>query len=182
YLVDRLIITPDDLEGNLPSIFPSSKNSLAYSRFIRGTADYSRYIPISNHGVFSFRGYLGLAFPYGKSASIPLNQRFYAGGTSDIRGWDIYSLGPGSIPLERVTRSGGEIKLLGQAEVRQRFISNFLSANWIAAWFTDAGNIWYALALNFQRPRMIPSLSPTIAAISLKKDVLSLISFINKLP
>src|SRR5699024_8318831 len=42
-----------------------------------------------------------------------------------------------------VTRRGGEIKLLGQAEVRQRFISNFLSANWIAAWFTDAGNIWY---------------------------------------
>src|SRR5699024_9237981 len=91
YLVDRLIITPDDLEGNLPSIFPSSKNSLAYSRFIRGTADYRRYIPISNHGVFSFRGYLGLAFPYGKSASIHLTQRFYAGGTSDIRGWDIYS-------------------------------------------------------------------------------------------
>src|SRR5699024_9284134 len=149
YLVDRLIITPDDLEGNLPSIFPSSKHSLAYSRFIRGTADYRRYIPISNHGVFSFRGYLGLAFPYGKSASIPLNQRFYAGGTSDIRGWDIYSLGPGSIPLERVTRSGGEIKLLGQAEVRQRFISNFLSANWIAAWFTDAGNIWYGPRTKF---------------------------------
>ena len=149
YLTDRYIITPDTLEGNLPALFPSSQNSLAYSRFFRGTADYRRYIPISNHGVFAYRGFLGLALPYGNSSSVPLNQRFYAGGTNDIRGWDIYSLGPGSIPLNEVTRSGGEIKLLAQTEIRQRFLSDFLSANWIAAWFTDAGNVWYGPRTKF---------------------------------
>ena len=28
-------------------------------------------------------------------------------------------------------------------EIRQQLIGNFLSADWIAAWFTDAGNVWY---------------------------------------
>ncbi|WP_244545675.1 BamA/TamA family outer membrane protein [Fodinibius roseus] len=149
YLADRFFVTPDTLEGNLPPIIPSSRNSLAYSRFLKGTVDYRRYIPISNNGVFSYRGFLGLATPYGQSSSLPLNQRFYAGGTNDIRGWNIYSLGPGSIPLDEVTISGGEIKLLAQTEVRQRFISNFLSSNWIAAWFADAGNIWYGPRTTF---------------------------------
>ena len=149
YLTDRYIVTPDTLEGNLPPIIPGSQNSLAYSRFVKGTADYRKYIPISNNGVFAYRGFLGLAFPYGNSNSIPLNQRFYAGGANDIRGWDIYSLGPGAIPLDDVTINGGEIKLVAQTEVRQRIIRDFLSANWIAAWFTDAGNIWYGPRTTF---------------------------------
>ncbi|MGD8749632.1 MAG: BamA/TamA family outer membrane protein [Balneolaceae bacterium] len=149
YLVDRYLVTPGTVEGNLPPIFKGSQNSLAYSRFIKGTADYRRYIPISNNAVFAYRGYVGLAFPYGKSTNLPLNQRFYAGGSNDIRGWDFYSLGPGDIPLENVTINGGDIKLLAQTEVRQRFIRNFLSADWIAAWFTDAGNVWYGPRTEF---------------------------------
>ncbi|GAA5520615.1 outer membrane protein assembly factor BamA [Fodinibius salicampi] len=149
YLTDRFIVTPNTLEGNLPPIFPSSQNSLAYSRFFKGTADYRRYIPISNNGVFAYRGFLGVALPYGNSNSVPLNQRYYAGGANDIRGWSFYSLGPGSIPLEDVTINGGEIKLLAQSEVRQRLFTDFLSSNWIAAWFTDAGNIWYGPRTEF---------------------------------
>lgn len=143
YLTDRLIVTPDTLEGNLPAVIPGSKNSLAYSRFLKGTADYRRYIPLSDNAVFGYRGFLGLALPYGESTTIPLNQRFYAGGSNDIRGWDIYSLGPGGIPLDDVTINGGQIKLMSQIELRQQIIGNFLSSDWIAAFFTDAGNIWY---------------------------------------
>ncbi|NGP87936.1 BamA/TamA family outer membrane protein [Aliifodinibius halophilus] len=149
FLTDKLIVTPNTLEGHLPPIIPGSQNNLAYSRFIKGTADYRRYIPISNNAVFGYRGFVGIALPYGKSTSIPLNQRFYAGGNNDIRGWDIYSLGPGAIPLDDVTINGGEIKLLAQTEVRQRFIRDFFSADWIAGWFTDAGNIWYGPRTEF---------------------------------
>lgn len=149
HLTDRFIITPDTLEGNLPPLIPGSQNSLAYSRFIKGTADYREYIPISNNAVFAYRGFIGLALPYGGSTSIPLNQRFYAGGSNDIRGWDIYSLGPGAIPLDDVTINGGEIKLLAQTEIRQQLIPDFLSADWIGAWFTDAGNIWYGPRTEF---------------------------------
>jgi len=143
YLIDRYVVTPDTVEGNLPSLAKISNNSLTYSRFVKLTADYRRYIPISNDGVFALRGFVGYAQPYGQSRTIPLNQRFFAGGSNDIRGWGIYSLGPGDISLEDVTINGGEIKLLAQTELRQTFIKNFLSANWIAAWFTDAGNVWY---------------------------------------
>lgn len=143
FLIDRYIVTPNTIEGNLPSPVSVSSNSLAYSRFVKGTADYRRYIPISNDAVFAYRAFGGFALPYGKNTSIPLNQRFYAGGSNDIRGWDIYSLGPGGIPLDDVTINGGQIKLLAQTETRQSLVRNFLSANWIGAWFTDAGNIWY---------------------------------------
>ena len=150
YLVDRFIVTPDTVEGNLPSLARISNNSLSYSRFFKVTADYRRYIPISNDGVFAWRGFMGFAHPYGRSRTIPLNQRFFAGGSNDIRGWDIYSLGPGDIALEDVSINGGEIKLLAQTELRQIFIDNLLSANWIAAWFTDAGNIWYGPRNSFR--------------------------------
>lgn len=143
YLVDRYLVTPGTIEGNLPSPVSVSTNSLSYSRFVKTTADYRRYIPISNDGVFAYRGFVGLALPYGQSNTIPLNQRFYAGGSNDIRGWDIYSLGPGGIPLDDVTINGGQVKLLLQTETRQTLIKDLLSANWIGAWFTDAGNIWY---------------------------------------
>jgi outer membrane protein assembly factor BamA len=160
HLVDRYIVTPDTLEGNLPSLMPTSENSLAYSRFVKGTVDYRKYIPISDNAVFGYRGFIGMAFPYGNSNSIPLNQRFYAGGSNDIRGWNIYSLGPGAIPLEDVAINGGEIKLLGQFEVRQTVIDNFLSTDWIAAWFTDAGNIWYGHRTELQ-PRQNGITDPT---------------------
>jgi len=143
FLIDRYLVTPGTIEGNLPSPVSVSRNSLSYSRFIKTTADYRRYIPISNEGVFAYRGFFGLALPYGQSSTIPLNQRFYAGGSNDIRGWDIYSLGPGGISLEDVTINGGQIKLLAQTETRQSLIKDFLSADWIGAWFIDAGNIWY---------------------------------------
>lgn len=168
YLTDRYIVTPGTVEGNLPPIFPGSQNSLAYSRFVKGTADYRRYIPISNNAVFAYRGFVGLAFPYGKSTSLPLNQRFYAGGSNDIRGWDFYSLGPGGIPLDNVTINGGDIKLLGQTEVRQQFIKNFLSANWIAAWFTDAGNVWYGPRTEFPSDK---SATGSISASKRKKEL-----------
>jgi hypothetical protein len=159
YLLDRYIVTPDTIEGNLPPLVRFSSNSLAYSRFVKISADYRRYIPISNDAVFAYRGFLGIAHPYGKNRTIPLNQRFYAGGSNDIRGWDIYSLGPGDIPLDDVTINGGEIKLLAQTELRQRVLSQVLSADWIIAWFTDAGNVWYG-----PRNRLLDISSPADAA------------------
>src|SRR5699024_7529377 len=57
YLLDELVVTPGTLEGTLPSPARLSSNSLAYSRFIKFTADYRRYIPISPSAVFAFRGF-----------------------------------------------------------------------------------------------------------------------------
>lgn len=156
YLIDRLIVTPDSVEGNIPSPVKFSENSLAYSRYVKATADYRRYIPLSPNTVFAARGFAGYALPYGKNKTIPLNQRFYAGGSNDVRGWSLFTLGPGPIPFEEVTINGGDIKLLGQFELRQTVTRNFLSSDWILALFTDAGNVWYGPSDKIQTNQIDP--------------------------
>lgn len=143
YTLDRFVITPDTLEQSLPSLFRVSENELSYSRYVKATADYRRYIPISNSAVFSWRLFGGIAQPYGASTTIPLNRRFFAGGSNDIRGWGPFQLGPGEIDPSEVRINGGEIKLAAFTEARQIFIRDFIGANWHAAWYTDAGNVWY---------------------------------------
>ncbi len=143
YALDRFIITPDTLEQNLPSLFKLSENELSYSRYVKATADYRRYIPVSNSTVFSWRLFGGVAQPYGQSTTIPLNRRFFAGGSNDIRGWGPFQLGPGKTDPKEVRINGGEIKLAAFTEVRQVFLENLFRANWHAAWYVDAGNVWY---------------------------------------
>ncbi|SMO89565.1 BamA/TamA family outer membrane protein [Gracilimonas mengyeensis] len=150
YLADRYIFSPDTLEGNLPSLFNLSENSLRYSRFLKLSADYRRYIPLSPSSVFAWRVFGGYAHPYGNSNSIPLNRRFFAGGSNDIRGWGPFQLGPGEIATDNVNIPGGEIKLAAFAETRRIFIQNFLGANWHFALFADAGNIWYGPKNDFR--------------------------------
>ncbi len=150
YAIDNYLSTPDTLEGNLPSLFGLSENNLSYSRFIKLSADYRRYYPISNSGVFAWRLFGGFAQPYGGSTSIPLNRRFFAGGSNDIRGWAPFQLGPGDISTDNVNIPGGEIKLAAFTEIRQTFIRDFLGANWMAALYMDAGNVWYGPENDFR--------------------------------
>lgn len=150
YMVDQFLVTPGVLEGELPSLFKLSDNSLIYSQFLKATVDYRRYLPISNSAVFAWRLFGGIAHPYGQNTSIPLNRRFFAGGSNDIRGWAPFQLGPGSIASDDVTINGGEIKLAAFTETRQILLRNVLSANWHAAWFVDAGNIWYGPRNDFR--------------------------------
>ena len=150
YAIDNYLSTPDTLEGNLPSLFGLSENDLSYSRFIKLSADYRRYYPISNSGVLAWRLFGGFAQPYGGSTSIPLNRRFFAGGSNDIRGWAPFQLGPGDISTGNVNIPGGEIKLAAFTELRQTFIRDFLGANWMAALYVDAGNVWYGPKNDFR--------------------------------
>lgn len=143
YLIDRFFVTPKTVEGTLPTPVKVSDESLAYSQYFKLTADYRRYLPLGTNTVFANRGFIGYARPYNNSRTIPLNQRFYAGGSNDIRGYSFFGVGPGAIPPDQITINGGEIKLLAQTELRQVVTRNFLSSNWILALFADAGNIWY---------------------------------------
>lgn len=143
YLMDRYIITPGEIEGTLPSPVGISSNALAYSRFIKLSVDHRRYIPLTPNSVFAMRLFAGVAHPIGSSTTIPLNRRFFAGGSNDIRGWSPFRLGPGDISPDQVTIPGGEIKLALYKEFRQTFLRDFLSTDWQIAWHTDAGNIWY---------------------------------------
>lgn len=143
YLLDRYVVSPGELEQNLPSPFGISSNSLDYSRFIKFTADYRRYFPLSNNTIFAVRGFAGIAHPVFESESIPLSRRFFAGGSNDIRGWDSFGLGPGEMRSNELPRPGGEIKIAAYKELRQIIMRDVFSADWHVAWHTDAGNVWY---------------------------------------
>lgn len=143
YLIDRFFVTPNEIEGNLPSPFNISSNTLDYNQFIKATADIRYYYNFSTDWVFAWRLFGGFAQPFSATQSVPLNQRFFAGGSNDIRAWAPFRLGPGVIPPEKVTINGGEIKLAGFAELRTLAFENTLSGNWHTALFLDAGNTWY---------------------------------------
>ncbi|MFA3782717.1 outer membrane protein assembly factor [Melioribacteraceae bacterium 4301-Me] len=105
--------------------------------------------PLSAFGV-KFR--IGNIFVYkGNKGDIPLNQRFYSGGSNSIRGWGsrelvpsdpVYSLmNPTPEELEALfvkgATTGGFFTLEGSVETRNRLIGKFGSAV-----FIDYGNTW----------------------------------------
>lgn len=143
FLIDRFIVTPDTVESTIPGIFGISGNRLSYSQFFKATADYRRYYSINDESTFAIRGFAGFVHPYGKNTTIPLNRRFFAGGTNDIRGYAPNNLGPGDVPPADVTINGGEVKLAAFTEYRNVLFRDVFAADWIGALYTDAGNIWY---------------------------------------
>jgi outer membrane protein insertion porin family len=147
YLSDRFIVTPDTLEGDLPGLY---LRSLDYTQYIKFTADYRRYKSLSPSTTLAYRGFAGAAFAYGVNDVIPITRRFFAGGSSDIRGWAPLKLGPGRAQDDRAF-NGGEIKVLGQLEYRHMLVQNVLGGNLGAGYFVDAGNVWLTSRGNFSR-------------------------------
>lgn len=142
YVVERFIVQPDELQGTIPSTGFSTQD-LSYSQFVKYQFDWRRYIPVSDNGVFAYRAFAGVAHTYGVNNQIPLNRRFFAGGSNDIRGWPALNLGPGNLEPDEILFNGGEIKLAGFMEYRHIALERFLGTRWGVSLFTDFGNTWY---------------------------------------
>lgn len=140
YLSDRFIVTPGTIEGHLPS-FVGSANNLVYSQFVKFSGDHRNYIPVNEATVLAIRLFGGYAYPFAGNLQLPINRRFFAGGSNDIRGWFPLRLGPGAFQ-DQSAINGGEIKLLTSLEIRETVARDFLSSNWILTLFSDAGNVW----------------------------------------
>ena len=109
---------------------------IEYAQYIKAEVDFVKQWDFGKKNVLAMHTFAGLAIPYGNSNSIPFSRSYFAGGSNDNRGWQAYSLGPGS--------SGGvfdfneaNFKLSFSAEYRFRVGGNFHSAV-----FVDVGNIW----------------------------------------
>jgi outer membrane protein assembly factor BamA len=175
--------------GTLPNVnntFDPSRGSLAsleltwssrflgsssFQQFFRAVGDYSWYRPIARDVVFSWRVRGGAIFaPTVDVATetgnfIPPEQRFYAGGPNDVRGFDRNELGPvvyvvsqgevdtalikmRDIDPGRVTvaATGGNTLAVGNVELRVP--SPVLSSRLRLAAFVDAGGVWQRGAEN----------------------------------
>ncbi len=107
-----------------------------YSQYLKGDVEYIKHWDLGRKKSYAMRSFIGLAVPYGNSTSVPFIKSYFSGGSNDNRGWQPYSLGPGS--------SGGindfneaNFKLAFNAEYRFPFFGQLYGA-----FFADAGNIW----------------------------------------
>jgi outer membrane protein insertion porin family len=159
----------DPTRGSLSTVelTVSSKyiGSSSLQQFTRFTAGSAWYRPLSRDVVFSWRVRGGVIFSptldvaTGTGAFIPPEQRFYAGGPNDVRGFERNELGPvvyvisksavdtaaaheRGIPADsvRVAATGGNTFVLGNVELRVP--SPVFSSRLRLAAFVDAGGVW----------------------------------------
>ncbi len=95
----------------------------------------SHYIPLLRNSCLELRGRIGVAKPYGDSDSVPIYERFFAGGAYTIRGYEERKVGP--IDPSSKDPLGGEAMIIGNVEYTYPLFS-FLK---VAA-FYDVGNVW----------------------------------------
>lgn len=142
------IKTRFEAAGNLLALLSNTKNEplsengnetmfgIEYSQYVKAEVDYIKHWDFGKKNTLAMRAFAGIAIPYGNAQSIPFSRSYFSGGSNDNRGWQAYSLGPGS--------SGGvndfneaNFKLAYSLEYRFRVGGNFYSAV-----FADIGNIW----------------------------------------
>ena len=88
------------------------------------------------------RARVGMHLPYGDAPFVPIDQKFYLGGSNDVRGWPLRRLSPrvSLCPEDptscRGTPVGGLTMMHGSFEVRVRLVRDL----WMAG-FADAGDV-----------------------------------------
>lgn len=140
-----------DLSGNILGLAenadyktnPKKLLGQTYAQYLKFVPDFRYYYRPSVATNFATRLLVGLGIPYGNSFQLPNIKQFWAGGNSDLRGFQSRLAGPGTFDPTKVTdgttyiETLGDIKLEGNIEMRQHLYS-FLNG----ALFFDAGNIW----------------------------------------
>ncbi|MDR1437403.1 MAG: BamA/TamA family outer membrane protein [Candidatus Symbiothrix sp.] len=111
-----------------------------FAQYVRVDADLAHTFRLNPENSLAFHAGIGYARPYGNSAILPFEKRYYAGGPNHVRGWSTRYLGPGSYNEGLAgdpTTHVGDINLIVSAEYRFKLMS------WLEpAFFVDCGNIW----------------------------------------
>ncbi len=113
-----------------------------FAQYAEGDVDLRYHWVINTTNKLAFRLFAGAGYPYGNTNAIPFEKKYFAGGSSGIRAWQVRSLGPGSyvIPDDQkgmYPNQLGDVKLEASAEYRFDLFSIIKGAL-----FIDAGNIW----------------------------------------
>lgn len=102
--------------------------------FYRSLVEYKKYLGIQQGLTLAFKAKMGLAYMSGSDELVPVEERFYAGGSYSVRGWARSQLGPKDINGQP---SGGNSLLEGSVECRYS-----LTPKIVLAVFSDGGNVW----------------------------------------
>jgi outer membrane protein assembly complex protein YaeT len=125
--------------------------NLPYSQYVKLYLDGQWYLDPSKKRniIWAMRAQTGAALLYGNSPlkDIPLSQRFYSGGSGDVRGWRARTLGT---MIDSLRNLGGDAMLEGTIEARWNLLNGagtflFLDLEKISVvFFYDFGNLWIA--------------------------------------
>ena len=148
-LLGKLTRVNLEFAGNLLSqflrVFPTLSNNengifgnTPYFRYIRGDIEYRRYFRQGEESRLATRVFVGIGLPLGSSNILPLEKRYFSGGTNSIRAWPVRSVGPGSY-----AGYGLRIDQFGECKLELNLEERFpLIGKLHGAFFVDAGNIW----------------------------------------
>jgi len=110
--------------------------NVSYSQYIKGEIELIKHWELDQKNILAFRGFTGLAIPYGNSNSIPFTRSYFGGGVNDNRGWRAFDLGPGS-SSDKDEFNEANFKVSLNLEYRFTILGPFKGAL-----FVDSGNIW----------------------------------------
>lgn len=113
-----------------------------FSQYAEVDVDLRYHWVINSSSKMAFRFFAGAGYPYGNSNAMPFEKKYFSGGSSGIRAWQVRSLGPGTYVMPEDQKGLypnqlGDIKLEVNAEYRFDLFSIIKGA-----FFIDAGNIW----------------------------------------
>jgi outer membrane protein insertion porin family len=137
--------------GLLPNTFQGIRSGLPYTQYYKVSVLTRWFTDLSSvrTDILAVKFRTGYQHKYGQSVSsdvnIPLNRRFFSGGSNSVRGWRARKLG--AMPQE-LLEFGGNFILEGSAELRVAHFPNqgrFLGIDLPSVWgvyFVDVGNVW----------------------------------------
>jgi outer membrane protein assembly factor BamA len=145
-----------DIAGNFISLFKQMMRKdenlgrliagMPYSQYIKGDMNLVYDRPVNTASSVVYRFYFGIGKAYGNSLSMPFEKMFYSGGANSLRGWQVRSVGPGSVPSDSIDlfpNQVADLRLELNAEYRFPLFWKFEGAL-----FADAGNVWSLSALD----------------------------------
>ena len=82
--------------ATIGSFYLASKFLGGNEQFTRFLIEHSRYYPVPKlrDTIYSISGRLGLSTPFGGRQTLPISERFFAGGARDLRGFGFEEAGP----------------------------------------------------------------------------------------
>ncbi|MDP6921350.1 MAG: BamA/TamA family outer membrane protein [Lutibacter sp.] len=130
--------------GSLTSLLSQQENgdqtktlfTIPIAQYVKTDLEYKKFWDLSFENVLAFRSFLGMAFPFHNSTSIPFSRSYFIGGPNDLRAWRIYDLGPGASQTG-LEYNVGSLKFISSLEYRFKILNSLKGAL-----FVDAGNIW----------------------------------------
>ncbi|HNY02862.1 MAG TPA: BamA/TamA family outer membrane protein [Bacteroidales bacterium] len=134
YAVNSVLGSPRTSEGAFRLL------GLPYAQYARPDLDFRFYNLFPDNLSLVWRMYGGIGVPYGNDKVLPFEKTFFAGGANGMRGWRMYTLGPGSYHNPAGSTTFNQI---GDMQIEANVEFRFPVYDWIrAAVFADAGNIW----------------------------------------